>query len=207
MAEKIKPMKKLQAFITPSIQIALDVASKAHKKQIRKGSGIPYITHPIRTAELVYHFKGLEEQIIIALLHNTLEDTKLKYDDIRDTFGVAIAMSVLELTSQNKERKKFNTKGNYLLTKMKAMNPNILFVKIADRIANITGLVEGRTNIEFKIKYLEETKLIIEGLDSIMRAFLLVFKETYSLEGMWRLLVATYKKEKALLDKLVEEDV
>ena len=52
---------------------ALKLATKMHKGQLRKYSGLEYITHPIAVAN---RFKD-EEHKIVAVLHDTIEDTRL----------------------------------------------------------------------------------------------------------------------------------
>jgi len=53
---------------------ALTLAAEAHEGQKRKGTGIPYITHPVAVAALVARYGGDEDQQIGALLHDVLED-------------------------------------------------------------------------------------------------------------------------------------
>ena len=49
-------------------------ADKAHKGAFRKGTKIPYITHPMETAVIVSAFTDDEEIIAAALLHDVMED-------------------------------------------------------------------------------------------------------------------------------------
>lgn len=48
-------------------------ADKAHKGAFRKGTKIPYITHPMETAVIVSAFTDDEEIIAAALLHDVME--------------------------------------------------------------------------------------------------------------------------------------
>lgn len=57
---------------------ALELAKKYHNGQFRKKSGLPYITHPIAVAE---QFED-ENYKIVAVLHDTLEDTELTTFDL-----------------------------------------------------------------------------------------------------------------------------
>lgn len=141
-------MKQLKEFITPKIKEALNIATKAHSKQVRRGSNTPYITHPVKVVELVKQYGGSEEQCIIALLHDTLEDTDLTFDDIKEVFGLNIAYKVKTLTNSKEERNTFEDKASYLVYKIIHMQPDILFIKLADRIANITGLSTGEVSLE-----------------------------------------------------------
>jgi len=69
------------------------IAKKAHKGQKDKG-GKPYIKHPVYVAKRV---KGRDAKIV-ALLHDTIEDTSVTYDYIKSVFGDRIAESVKVLT-------------------------------------------------------------------------------------------------------------
>jgi len=57
---------------------AMRIAFDAHKEQTDK-SGLPYIFHPFHLAEQM----GSEEEIIVALLHDVIEDTDISLDDLR----------------------------------------------------------------------------------------------------------------------------
>ena len=62
---------------TKKIHDAIIFAAKAHEGQRRKGTDIPYITHPFEVAQILME-AGCDETLIIAgLLHDTLEDTEV----------------------------------------------------------------------------------------------------------------------------------
>ncbi|HHU21004.1 MAG TPA: HD domain-containing protein [Acholeplasma sp.] len=69
------------------------IAKKAHKGQKDKG-GKSYIKHPVYVAKRV---KGKDAKIV-ALLHDTIEDTSITYDYIRLEFGYKIVEAVKVLT-------------------------------------------------------------------------------------------------------------
>lgn len=56
---------------------AMKIAFDAHKDQVDK-NGIPYIYHPIHLAEQM----STEYEICVALLHDTVEDTDITFDDL-----------------------------------------------------------------------------------------------------------------------------
>ena len=49
---------------------ALEFAMKAHRGQVRKGSSVPYIVHPIETALIVMTLSDDQDVIIAALFHD-----------------------------------------------------------------------------------------------------------------------------------------
>lgn len=60
-------------------ELALKIATEAHKGQVDK-AGVPYINHPLTVASLV----DTEEEKIVALLHDTIEDTNITEQDLID---------------------------------------------------------------------------------------------------------------------------
>lgn len=54
-----------------TLSFAIDFATRYHAGAVRKGSGVPFITHPLAVADMVDHPVAK----IIAVLHDTVEDT------------------------------------------------------------------------------------------------------------------------------------
>src|SRR5262249_47136116 len=81
-------------------------ATAAHEAigQVRKYTGEPYITHPEAVAGIVSCVRGHTYRMIVAAwLHDTVEDTKVRIETIRDIFGDTIAYMVADLTNVPKE--------------------------------------------------------------------------------------------------------
>ena len=57
---------------------AMRIAFDAHKDQVDK-AGLPYIFHPFYLAEQM----DTEEEVIVAFLHDVVEDTEITLDDLR----------------------------------------------------------------------------------------------------------------------------
>ena len=69
------------------IRSAFDTAVHAHRNQRRK-TGEPYIFHPINVAKIVAHQIGLDAtSIASALLHDVVEDTNYKFEELEKLFG------------------------------------------------------------------------------------------------------------------------
>jgi (p)ppGpp synthase/HD superfamily hydrolase len=77
---------------------AATFACEQHHGQRRKGSGAPYVTHPMAVASLVAEFGGDEDQAIAALLHDVMEDCDVGRDDIAERFGEPVAQMVESCT-------------------------------------------------------------------------------------------------------------
>ena len=60
-------------------------AMQAHGKQFR-ASGDPYFAHPLEVAAILTELKLDVPTIATALLHDTVEDTHVTFEDIREGF-------------------------------------------------------------------------------------------------------------------------
>ena len=126
--------------ITPLTQKAIAYAMNAHEGQYRKGSGLPYVTHPIAAYSLVQQFKESHNLDIIcaaALLHDTIEDCDVTYTNISEEFGYQVAELVQEVTNDSHLIKVYG-KEEYMNHKLKGMSSYALVIKIADMIANVS---------------------------------------------------------------------
>jgi GTP pyrophosphokinase len=75
---------------------AFAYAARLHARQIRKGSGIPYLTHLMSVSALVLEDGGDEDEAIAGLLHDAVEDQggQPTLEDIRARFGEKVARIV-----------------------------------------------------------------------------------------------------------------
>ena len=78
---------------------AISIAADAHKNQTDK-LGKPYILHPIQ----VMLKMQTEEEMIVAVLHDVLEDTDLDVEVLKLCFSPAIVEAVLAITKRKEER-------------------------------------------------------------------------------------------------------
>ncbi|SLM28274.1 putative Metal dependent phosphohydrolase [Desulfamplus magnetovallimortis] len=121
---------------------ALKFAYEHHAGQVRK-SGEPYINHPIAVAEIIAGDMGLKDPELIAatLLHDIVEDViSLTPGSIEKRFGKNVANFVdgctkLKMMSLDQSINKDMTYQK--LISMASRNPEILLIKIADRIHNM----------------------------------------------------------------------
>lgn len=147
---------------------AINFASAAHKDQVRKGTGEPYIIHPVRVFLIIQEsgFMGYQlETQIAALLHDVIEDTTYSKVDIHAHFGNDVADLVQELTNvyeksaypdlNRKERKRLE------FERIAGISQRAKLIKLADRIDNLT---ERGLNGGFMRKYLKESRDLLEVL-------------------------------------------
>jgi GTP pyrophosphokinase len=83
---------------TPRYADAVRFAADAHAGQVRKGTTIPYIVHPLAVSALVVEFGGDEDQAIAGLLHDVVEDCGVSLIDLSEGFGPRVAAIVAGCT-------------------------------------------------------------------------------------------------------------
>jgi len=152
--------------IKDRIFTAYNMAKKAHDGQMRKYSDQEYFCHPKYVARMIEDITKDEDLIIVALLHDTIEDTSVEYEDIADAFGQKVSDLVLELTSEQDKGKM--TKAEYLIDKMNKMSKEALIVKLADRFHNVKYLdkdCKTRQHLSFVKRYYLETVEILSNLN------------------------------------------
>lgn len=119
---------------------ACEYAKKMHEGQ-KRSSGEPYYTHPVEVARILADMRMDEGTILTAILHDTLEDTKATYEDLKKKFGAEVAdlvngvSKLTRIESQTVEGKQGENFRKLLL----AMSEDIrvLLVKLADRLHNM----------------------------------------------------------------------
>jgi (p)ppGpp synthase/HD superfamily hydrolase len=88
---------------SPALDRALALAARAHREQVRKGSSVPYILHPVHVAIILLKHGFPEEVAIAGVLHDVVEDCDVTPDEIRSSFGDAVAGLVLGVTETKEE--------------------------------------------------------------------------------------------------------
>jgi (p)ppGpp synthase/HD superfamily hydrolase len=123
---------------------ALGYASRLHREQTRKGSGVPYIAHLLSVCSRVLTHGGGETQAIAALLHDAAEDQggQATLDEISRRFGPAVAAIVADCTDSWVEPKPAwrPRKEAYLATLSKKPVMSLL-VSLADKTDNAEAIL------------------------------------------------------------------
>ena len=79
---------------TQLLDRAIIFAVRAHAGTERRGKGFPYIVHPMEAVAIVATITPDQELLAAAALHDTVEDTDVTIEQIRDEFGERIASLV-----------------------------------------------------------------------------------------------------------------
>lgn len=145
-----------------SIAHAFTYAAEKHTGQHRKGSGEPYIVHPRGVYKILRDLRIKDVQVLISsILHDTLEDTKTTYNEIKKEFSKEVADIVKDLSSDKREINKIG-KPEYLVKKMTKISDGALVIKLADRLQNLTDIFS--MSKDFAEKMWSQTYYIIKRL-------------------------------------------
>lgn len=102
------------------IDDAIEFAAEAHKGSFRKGTHQPYIFHPLEVLSLISMITDDEDIMCAAILHDTVEDTKVTADEIKEKFGERVASLVSSETED--KRGQVNKAGTWVERKQEAIN-------------------------------------------------------------------------------------
>ena len=135
--------------ISKKVNLALKVASKAHRDQVRKGTDIPYISHPVAVALIIGEYTTDEDVIVAGILHDVLEDVRpsiYSEADMRGDFGDKIT-DIVKDVSEDKvagepEKPWIERKKGYLAHLDNLANVESIIVSTADKIHNLTDMLD-----------------------------------------------------------------
>lgn len=138
-----------QAYVT-----ALD----AHTGQKRQ-TGEPYITHPVSVACILADMQMDENTIMSALLHDVIEDTKIKKIDLERDFGKEVANLVDGVSKLTQiefiSRQEAQAENFRKMVLAMARDIRVIIVKLADRLHNMRTL--GPLSTEKRYRVAKET--------------------------------------------------
>ncbi len=165
--ELIKKVRSYNKFFNPTIlSKAYKFALDAHKYQ-KRDAGEPYIIHPVAVADILTELKLDSATITTGLLHDTIEDTKVTYNTVKNEFGKEVADLVDGVTklSALEEKAAENSKAENFRKLILATSKDIrvLLVKLADRLHNMRTINSAK-NKEKKIRKAKETMEIYAPL-------------------------------------------
>lgn len=118
---------------------AIQIANQAHKDQKRKTDGTPYISHPVSVGILLQNARADDDVIIAGILHDVLEDTDLKKEEIEINFGGAV-LELVEAVTEDKSISDWKTRKTHYLEKIKNHSNRAVLVSVADKYHNLFTL-------------------------------------------------------------------
>ncbi len=136
------------------IKRAFFLAKEAHGG-VRRRSGEPYLLHPIAVAKIVVDEIGLGvKSVVVALLHDVVEDTEYTVEDMERIFGAKIASMVDGLTKMSGVfNADISEQAEYFRKVLLTLSDDVrvILIKIADRLHNMRTLGAMPPNKQIKI--------------------------------------------------------
>jgi guanosine-3',5'-bis(diphosphate) 3'-pyrophosphohydrolase len=154
--------------IVADVLRAAQLASVAHDGQTRKGSGHPYVVHPLRVSERLT--SGCQEFppeadlrtiLLAAVLHDILEDTQVPKARLVELFGEKVSGVVEELT-QDLSLPKIERRQK-MIDGCKHYSLEARIVKLADRWDNMSEM--SNMGPEFISRYCTEATAMIKNME------------------------------------------
>ncbi len=147
---------------------AVAFAAEKHRHQRRKDAAAsPYINHPIALADVLANEGGITDAEVLcaALLHDTIEDTETRVEELLEVFGEAITGFVLEVTDDKglskEDRKRMQ------IEHAPHISPQAKLVKLADKICNLRDILDSPPadwDLARKQAYFDWAAQVVAGL-------------------------------------------
>ena len=110
-----------------------------HDGQLRKGTNLPYIVHPLEVMNILLQMGADKKLMIAGVLHDTAEDTEATLADIEEIFGKDVADLVASHTEMDKSLPWRERKEIALEHLAKASKREQMLV-LADKLSNIEAM-------------------------------------------------------------------
>jgi (p)ppGpp synthase/HD superfamily hydrolase len=123
---------------------ALALAARAHRAQLRKGTDIPYIAHPVHVSLILIRHGFGEDLAIAGLLHDVVEDTDVPLDRITAEFGDVVARlvaAVSETKTANGAELPWEQRKAEKLARLREGGADVAALKAADALHNARSII------------------------------------------------------------------
>lgn len=126
---------------------AIQFAAQAHSGQYRKGTQIPYIAHALHVAEILIKIGCPEPVIVAGILHDTVEDTPVTEEAVREAFGEEVARLVASVSEPPKNDVTWEARKEHTLKRLETASWEVLVLSLADKLDNIRSIREEHVRI------------------------------------------------------------
>jgi len=131
------------------IHEAIIFAARKHAGQLRKGTDIPYFSHPAEVMQILTA-NGCPENVIIAgILHDTLEDTGTKPAEILECFGEGI-LKIVAAESEDKS-KTWKERKQATISHLSGASLEVKLVCCADKLSNLRSMAADKEAVGDKL--------------------------------------------------------
>ena len=119
------------------------IASRAHDGHYRKGSGVPYISHPMAVMLIAASVTNDEDVLLAALFHDILEDVPENYSraEMKDEFGLRV-VEIVEGVTKNSSLPSWQERADAYLEQLSRGSAESIIVAAADKFHNLSQTLE-----------------------------------------------------------------
>ena len=129
---------------TQLLDRAIIFAVKAHAGTERRGKGFPYIVHPMEAVSIVATLTTDQELLAAAALHDTVEDTDVTVEQIREEFGERIANLVASesdvMPEGQSEEESWHARKQAAIDRLAAAPHDAKIVALGDKLSNMRAI-------------------------------------------------------------------
>ena len=123
---------------------AIMFAVQAHHNTERRGKGFPYIVHPMEAVEIVATITPDQELLAAAALHDTIEDTDVTVEQLREAFGERVAELVYAESDQFaegiSEEESWHERKQAAINRLAAASHDTKIVAMGDKLSNMRAI-------------------------------------------------------------------
>lgn len=134
------------------INHAFAFAAKHHDRQVRKGTKLPYLTHPANVAVILTRYGRDDNTVVAGILHDVIEDCvrdgytrEMLEQRIGDKFGENVLDTILAVTYRRNDDDGVELSGEErktdYLERLAAANDSARWVCAADKIHNASTII------------------------------------------------------------------
>ncbi len=118
---------------------AIEFAARAHRHQHRKGTGVPYIIHPLGVAHILIDYGCPQDLVVAAILHDTVEDTRVTVEELRQKFGSRVA-GIVDGASEPDKNESWEHRKLHTIEYLKTAPGDVALVACADKLDNLRSI-------------------------------------------------------------------
>ena len=163
---------------------ALQFSALKHRNQRRKDiDASPYINHPISLASILCNEAHVTDIEVVcgALLHDTVEDTETRSEELENEFGQAIKNIVMDVTDDKLLEK--HERKQAQIDHAAHISDKAKLVKLADKISNLRDVSINSPpdwSLERRQEYFDWAKKVIDQVRGVTPNLENIFDQVYS---------------------------
>ena len=142
------------------INHAFAFAAKHHDQQVRKGTRLPYLTHPANVAVILTRYDCNEETVVAGILHDVIEDTvrdgwtrAMLEERIGSKFGNSVLETVLAVSERRLDddgvELSYDDRKSDYLDRLSLASEDALWVCAADKVHNANAILSDLRRTSF----------------------------------------------------------